>query len=1237
MKTRNLIPALLRGALWSAGLLVSGTAMAVNTNSQCVGNLQSPLSPGNSCTANDVTLILVGLGDQTDGCMSTSDTVSLFLGAKLQNTGASTRYDIGLFIYDYLGTGDPTPNALSGQQCAVETLKPAYTTAGVGTCGPLNLTGGSGPYYNDDGNGCADLVKGQCGGVDVFMKFTQPITIKCTDAIGAGTSTPDGFVDIPTCTTWGNNKGQVGPSGVCSSENDVMPGTGSKCNCQVINSNIPVARLAPSCTCTPTPVRPGQSSACTVSFTNTIPNCSATVPSGGTTERFECGTASFVRFKVGYNSAQGQMLNSASSPATPAETTGGSVTVDTTNSQVVWVPKNTTLSGSSSGIIGPNESGSMTYQFYVDPSVASGTTINQTVTTYWSNTGPTAWTSEVAQSATVTCSFAVSNQATFARVSSFGAAAEGGRVVLTWDTAAEVGTAAFEVERLDPASGRFVRVTERPVPAVAQLPGGRYVLVDPEARRGETLTYRLTEVDQSGAREVFGPFKVEALDGAAPAGDRGGDFHAQGKEVSPRLIRAVHARERSAASLQPAAQPVTPAPARRARVEVTRSGLQRVRTADVAAGLGISTGEAAAQLGAGRLHLSRAGQDVSWQAAADGDGLVFYGEAIHNAFTDTNVYWLDIGRGQLAQTLAVAAAGGPAASSFTEVLHLETDAIPAVAAAVPVDDYWIWKNFYPGYPGFDRATFPVVVPAPATGASSLAVHLYGFAAEQRAELRLNGHHISDMEWQGTGPATVTVALPVGTLLDGANQIEIVALEADLGFWLDSFDLTYPRLYRADADRLSFRAAAGGAVALTGFHSSDVAVYDVAQPLAPRRLGGLPAQPQADGSWGVSFLAPDAGPFVAATGGALATTNVRGSSPADLRNARGATYLVISPAELRAEAQRLADLRAAQGLSTLVVDLNDVMDLFADGLYDPAAVQRFLAYAIRSWQVPPRYVVLAGKGTYDYRNLLGLSSNLMPPLLVATEAGLAPADSLFADLDGGGVPAVAIGRIPALNAAEMHAYVDKLAAYESDPGGAWTGRALLAADDADTAGDFPAASDLLAAGLPAGLSLTRVYVPPASDATQMQASRAQLQGALRQGQSLMNYVGHGGLDRLASEGLLVTSDVAQLGNAPHLPVLTALTCLISQFAYPTVSSLGEDLVMQPDGGVIALYGPTWLSYNAPASKLGLSLLPQLSASGGGRLGDRLLRGLNAYATTTGSDRRMLRLYTLLGDPALNLKR
>jgi hypothetical protein len=1082
-----------------------------------------------------------------------------------------------------------------------------------------------------------------CNNSDVFMKFTQPVTIKCTDSVGANGSTqPDGFVDIPTCATWGNSSNQVGPGGTCTDESTVHPGTGSKCNCAVLNSDIPAPRLAPSCACTPTPVRPGQSSACTVSFTNTVPGCTATTPTT-TAERFECGTASFLRFKVGYSPAQGQVLSTASSPATPTESTGGSVAVDTTNSQVVWTPKNTTASGSSLGVIGPNGSGSMTYQFYVNPTVASGTTINQTVSMYWSNTGPPSWTSEVAQSQTVTCSFAVSNLATWARVSSFAAREEDGHVVVEWETAAEVGTVAFEVERRDPATGRFVPVTERAVPAVAQLPGGRYRLVDPAAPRGQRLTYRVVEVDQQGAREIFGPFRVaververaERETSGIPAKAQDRDFTATHKSASPRLARA--AAERGAATPQAAPAAAGPSTARRARVEVSRSGLVRVHAQDLASALGISLDDAKGQLRAGRLRLSHTGQDVAWQPAADGDGLIFYGEAVQSPYTAINVYWLERGAGQAAATVAAPASAAPAAASFTDTLHLETDAIPAVTAPLPVEDFWIWKSFFPGYPGFDRATLAVQVPAPAAGAARLAVNLYGFAGSQRAGLSVNGRPIGEIAWSGSGPYTATVTLPADVLRDGGNQIEIVALEAARGFWLDSFDLTYPHLYRAVADRLAFRASAGGTVALSGFHASDVAVWDVAQPLAPRRLGGLAAQLQPDGTWGVAFAAPDAGPFLAATGGALDTATVRASAPADLRNpGRGAQYLVIAPSALRGEAQRLADLRAAQGLSTMVVDPADIMDLFADGLADPLAIRRFLAYAVQSWPAPPRYVVLAGKGTYDYKNVLGYSSNLLPPYLVTTGDGLAAVDAELADFDGGGVPAVAIGRIPAVTAADLRAYVDKVAAYERDPGGAWTGQALLAADDADLGGDFPATSDALASAMAPGLALTRVYQAASSTSEQMAASRSQLQAALGQGQAIFNYVGHGGLDRLTSEGLLLTSDVPRLGNGPRLPVMTALTCLIAQFAYPSYSSLGEELVLQGDGGVAALFGPTWLSHNASASELGRVLLPPLTAAGGGRLGDRLLRGLAAYAGA-GGDRQTLKLYTLLGDPALVLKR
>ncbi len=1236
-------------------LLTAGAAHGV-VSGQCV-----QARGGNSCTAGDVTFILVGLGTQNDGCVNnTTDTLNILLGGQLQNTAADTRYDIGMYIYNFLGTEtQPAVSqgyAYNGTSCAREMLKPAGTLNDLrctfdSPAGSLNLLGGSGRYYNADSDSCSDLRKVQTSTTcdanadgkwdDSFMVFSDPITLKCFDGTNG---TADGFVDIPTCATWGQNANDIGTGGVCSSETDVLPGTPSKCNCQTVNSTVPAPNLSMSCSCSPNPVRVGASNGasttCTVNLTNNV-SCT---PSSTTAERFRCGAASYLQFDTtaalsGGSGSLGTSQFLDSPNVTPTETTGGRTDVATESgvNLVRWTPRDTVATGGGTelGVIGHNETGSMTFQYFVDPTVPSNRTITFNTTAYWSNTNTLGtndiFSSRTAQSAlTASCSVTTDVNATWAHVSSFTAREDNGRVVAEWETAGEVGTVAFEVERKDPASGRFVKISEQAVPAVAQLPGGRYRLVDAMAPRGQKLTYRLIEIDQHGKREIFGPYRVSVqAEGRRPSKDDR-DFTAQAKAVSPRLLMIKGAAEK-------AARAGTPTAASRAKIEVSGSGMVRVTTQALATALGLSTGEAATQIRTGKLQLTHGGQNVAWEAAADGAGLLFYAEAIQSPYTNTNVYWLEGGKGQLVTALTARPASGPAAGEFADVLHLETDAIPAVTAPLPVEDFWIWKNFFPGFPGFDYGNFAANVPAPGTGGATLAVQIYGFSPVQSASLKVNGSAIGEVVWEGTGPRTATASVPAGLLLDGNNQIEIQALTGGFGFWFDSFDLSYSHRYRAVSDRLTFRAEADSAVALSGFQSSAIAVYDVAQPLAPRRLSGLAAQPQPDGSWGVSFFAPGSGPFVALTPSALGGAAVRASAPADLRNpSRGAEYLVITPDALNGESQRLAGLRAAQGLSTMVVDLDDVMDLFNDGIYSPLAIRSFLAHATASWPTRPRYVALAGKGTYDYRNLLGLSSNLLPTLLVTTDDGLAPADAQFADFDGNGVPEVAIGRIPAVTAEEMRGYVDKLAAYESGAGGSWTGKALFVADNPDGAGNFPEVSEGLAQGLGSGLALSRVYLPPGAGSEQVQTSRAELQDALRGGQVLMNYIGHGGLDRLETEGVLLTEDVPLLGNAPRLPVMTALTCLISQFAYPDYSSLGEELVLQRDGGTAALFGPTWLSYNSSAGDLGRYLLPQLSATGGGRLGDRVLRGLAGYAAA-GGDRQTLRVYTLLGDPALAIKR
>src|SRR5947209_3124990 len=661
----------------AALLLAAGPAHAVVTG-QCV-----QARGGNSCTANDVTFVLVGLGNQTDGCVSSSDTVTLNLGAKISNTTAQTRYDIGMYIYDFTGT-EPAGNppaavgyAYNGSDCARETLKPVGTASPAETCTTtpaLDLTTGNGPFLNADNNSdlCGDLLKSTtCG--DSFIVFTDPITVKCSDGLG-GTAA-DGFVDIPTCATWGNSANEVPTNGTnCGATNathpetDVLPGTGSKCNCSNINSNIPAPNLSLSCSCSPTTVRTGASNgastACTVTFTNNV-SCT---PNASTAERFRCGAASFLQFDMVANTPNNSFIFGQTQGNAPTETTGGTVDLSTTGT-VRWTPRDTVATGGGTGlgILGHNETGTLSFQYYLDPAVPNGTTVNFTTTAYWSSSS--SFSPRTAQSAlTTTCSITASSAATWARISSLAARDEDGRVFVEWESAAEVGTVAFEVERLDPASGRFVKVVERPVPALAQLPGGRYRLLDATAPRGRELTYRVVEVDQQGRREILGPYRV-AVTGAArrPADAGGAELTVRDKGLSPRLAAAV--RQRATKSAQTAAAVSAPTAAARLKLLVSRSGMVRVHASDLAAGLGLRPDQLAGLLRAARRRLSHCGQDVAWQPAADGDGLVFYGEAIHGPYTDVNVYWLESGKGPLLAALAAQPATGPAATTFLDTLH----------------------------------------------------------------------------------------------------------------------------------------------------------------------------------------------------------------------------------------------------------------------------------------------------------------------------------------------------------------------------------------------------------------------------------------------------------------------------------------------------------------------------------------------------------------------------------------
>ena len=523
--------------------------------------------------------------------------------------------------------------------------------------------------------------------------------------------------------------------------------------------------------------------------------------------------------------------------------------------------------------------------------------------------------------------------------------------------------------------------------------------------------------------------------------------------------------------------------------------------------------------------------------------------------------------------------------------------------------------------------------------AALTVNLMGFTSSHRVSVQLNGAALGEIDWtwDGTGfGARHSATLPVaaGQLVEGANRIDLVALDGI--FFLDSFDVAYPRPYRAAGEQLALRGDGNAVVTVGGFSRADVAIYDLSVPQAPRQVTAtVDADPA--GGFRASFRpSSPATPYLAASGAAISAAASTPKVDAGLRSSRnGADYLVITAQSLRPAAQALADYRKGRGLSTQLVTVEDVMDDFADGLLDPAAMHELVTYAAANWQPRPRYVALAGKGTYDYRGLLGFGDNLVPPMMVASYEGLVPSDGAIADLDGDGLADLPIGRIPAVSAGELTAYVNKVKAYESGAAGAWAKQVLMAADAPDAAGDYVQGSDSVAALLPAGFQLGTDYLPVSASQAQIDDARAQLIGAFNAGRVLVNYVGHGGLDRLASPGLLTTDDVGQLSGGPRSPVLTALTCNIAHYAYPGFRFLGEDLIVRAGGGAMAVFAPSGLSYDGPAVQLGRQIVPALLRAPGTVLGDAILSGVRAFAAA-GGDNTLLPAYNLLGDPALAIK-
>ncbi|MEO0286813.1 MAG: C25 family cysteine peptidase, partial [candidate division WOR-3 bacterium] len=272
----------------------------------------------------------------------------------------------------------------------------------------------------------------------------------------------------------------------------------------------------------------------------------------------------------------------------------------------------------------------------------------------------------------------------------------------------------------------------------------------------------------------------------------------------------------------------------------------------------------------------------------------------------------------------------------------------------------------------------------------------------------------------------------------------------------------------------------------------------------------------------------------------------------------------------------------------IVPVDKIYDEFGFGMPDFVSIRNFLAYTFYFWKEPkPLYVLLAGDGSYDYKNYTKSVKNYIPP----TEWG-----EVF-DPDAGGdftydifyvqfdppyndPPDMIIGRIPAKNAGEILDYIERVHTYErEDINSTWRNKIMGVADD-----DRPESSliftyelrDFLM-GLPKNIDFNAIYTafyPFDYVSRTRPLSRKEFYEEIKKGYFLVFLWGHGNPYQIFHEKLIyLPADLSLLEIDFKRPLFFFGACKPSAFDRLEIS-VGEGFMITPNSGIATL-GPSSL--------------------------------------------------------------
>ena len=377
------------------------------------------------------------------------------------------------------------------------------------------------------------------------------------------------------------------------------------------------------------------------------------------------------------------------------------------------------------------------------------------------------------------------------------------------------------------------------------------------------------------------------------------------------------------------------------------------------------------------------------------------------------------------------------------------------------------------------------------------------------------------------------------------------------------------------------------------------------------------------------------------------------------------YLIVTPKKFLTGAQNLAQFRQSfSGYKAGVVLLDTLYTQFDSAGRKPCEkIWSGLKYAYKSWNVPPKMVVLMGADSLSFNAsdttwssrgdfpaaVRGYVNHSFPNNSIEFDVEYsddyyaALKDSLPSDFQfflNDSVSAVSIGRIPCDSVSQCERYVQKVIDFENSKrlNKSWFNSAMVVSDDtmqvwmvdplnfthlemAEKCSNYLLRSWFITKIIGTAYVPDSSYFKPKAEDSVV--------STINQGALWAIFIGRGGPDVWTDERLLRGGDIVRLHNDSTPSVFMSITSSNADYVQPYSNSMCKKFLFSPHGGALAFIGATTQTFADDNEGLMTAFFSTFTGNQQMPLG-RVL----AVAKATVHTQNDL-AYVFLGDPALTL--